>query len=113
MTPKVRRRDCDPAAQPETAVAPAFPSARYFQIHFEQLYRLIDELSEKIEVATRELALLRARAEADVARDPAPSADVRLPNISDASPRRRSRIETKTETDNRQSKRHLANRANR
>jgi hypothetical protein len=61
MTPKVRRRDCDPAAQPETAVAPAFPSARYFQIHFEQLYRLIDELSEKIEVATRELALLRAR----------------------------------------------------
>lgn len=79
MTPKARRRECDPAVRPETAVAPAFPSARYFQIHFEQLYRLMDELSEKLDAATRELASLRARAEADVVRDPAPSADVRQP----------------------------------
>lgn len=61
MASRPRRQECDPATQPETPVAPAFPSARYFQIHFEQLYQLIHELKEKLDATTRELALLRAR----------------------------------------------------
>ncbi len=111
MTPKVRHRERDPAAPPETEVAPTFPSARYFQIHFEHLYRLIDELSEKLDAAIRDLASLRARPEPDVVRDPPPSTSVRLPTLSDASPRRRSWIEAKTEIDDHPSKGHQAHRS--
>jgi len=39
--------------------SPPFPSARYFQVHFEHLYELIQDLSDKLEATRDELALLR------------------------------------------------------
>jgi len=93
MTPRPRRQECDPAAPQETPVAPAFPSARYFQIHFEQLYQLIHELREKLDATTRELALLRARTGIEVERrqtaagEPVSPADSGPATINDDSAR--------------------------
>ncbi|HYE37047.1 hypothetical protein [Methylocaldum sp.] len=58
---RLRRQGDDPAMPSETQDVPAFPSARYFQIHFEQLNQLIHELGEKLDATNRELALLRTK----------------------------------------------------
>jgi len=61
MKPRRRRHERDPALHPGTPALPPFPSARYFQVHFEQLYQLIHELGEKLDATNRELALLRTQ----------------------------------------------------
>lgn len=43
----------------EAEVDIPFPSSRYFQIHFEHLYELIDDLRQQLEKTNRQMAALR------------------------------------------------------
>lgn len=36
-----------------------FPSSRYFQVHFEYLYELIDDLKQQLEKTNRQIAALK------------------------------------------------------
>jgi regulator of replication initiation timing len=109
MTPRPRRQEGDPAIQAET---PEFPSARYFQIHFEQLYQLIQDLRERLDATTRELAALRAQTKSGVERAQAIREEPESParrsisalNDTPAKP------QAKTEIDHCPSKRGLTNR---
>lgn len=46
-----------------TVLPPAqqFPSARYFQVHFEHIQQTVRELGEKLELVQRQLAELSAQ----------------------------------------------------
>ncbi len=39
----------------------AFPSARYFQVHFEYLHELISDMKKQLEVSNQQIALLQQR----------------------------------------------------
>ncbi|WP_077730509.1 hypothetical protein [Methylocaldum sp. 14B] len=116
MTPRLRRQECDPAIQADAPVPPAFPSARYFQIHFEQLYQLIHELREKLDATARELAQLRALTGADVERSqtdsdtPVSPVGRGISTVIDTPTQAEAREKTKREISDCQSQRRLTNR---
>ncbi|BBA32678.1 hypothetical protein sS8_0713 [Methylocaldum marinum] len=109
MTPRLRRQEGDPAKQTET---PEFPSARYFQIHFEQLYQLIQDLRERLDAATLELAALRSQTTAGVERaqvareEPVSSARRSISALNDTP----AKNQAKAEIDHCPAKRGLTNR---
>ncbi|MCQ8182021.1 hypothetical protein NP603_12950 [Methylomonas sp. SURF-1] len=58
---KSRHTRSSPAEMPADKAAPGFPSARYFQVHFEYLHETIGELKQQIETANRQIAELQRR----------------------------------------------------
>jgi len=55
MNPKQARDIAAHALEPD----PHFPNSRYFQIHFEHLYGLIDELKHQLITANQQIAQLQ------------------------------------------------------
>lgn len=58
---KSRHSRSGPADSPADKVESGFPSARYFQVHFEYLHESIGELKRQIEIANRQIAELQQR----------------------------------------------------
>lgn len=58
---KSRHSRSGPADSPVDKVESGFPSARYFQVHFEYLHESIGELKRQIEIANRQIAELQQR----------------------------------------------------
>ncbi len=66
---RTRRSNSKPEqAKPETAES-AFPSARYFQVHFEFLHESINDLKQQLNKANQQIADLQHKLEADPLRD--------------------------------------------
>ncbi|CAL1241779.1 hypothetical protein [Candidatus Methylocalor cossyra] len=51
------------SAQPDSTPTPKFPSARYFQVHFEHLQQTLQAIGDRLETLQRELAELRRQRE--------------------------------------------------
>ncbi|MGZ4958529.1 MAG: hypothetical protein ACXV7J_04705 [Methylomonas sp.] len=47
------------SSQPHSHPEPVFPSARYFQIHFDHLHETIDELRRQVDQANQQIAELQ------------------------------------------------------
>lgn len=58
---KSRHSRSRPADLPAEKTETGFPSARYFQVHFEYLHETIGELKQQIETANRQIAELQQR----------------------------------------------------
>ncbi|TPQ27327.1 hypothetical protein ACH518_06485 [Methylomonas sp. HW2-6] len=58
---KPRHSRSKPADLAAEKLEAAFPSARYFQVHFEYLHETIAELKQQIETANRQIAELQRR----------------------------------------------------
>lgn len=58
---KSRHSRRKPAELAPEKLEAAFPSARYFQVHFEYLHETIAELKQQIETANRQIVELQRR----------------------------------------------------